>query len=78
MRRIDGAVAVPNAPSRLRLAHIGGEFRRRPAPPRILRVEAGHVTVPAPFRRFAISHRTTHPGRKSRQDEAKSRCARAM
>jgi hypothetical protein len=56
MRRIDRAVAAPNAPRRLQLAPVGGEFGRDPAPPRIVRVKAGHVTRPVPFRRFAISH----------------------
>jgi hypothetical protein len=78
MCRIDGPIAAPSATPLPELADIAATLGREPAQPCILRLEPRQTAGAVGFGRFTISHRTTHPDRDSRHDEAKPRGARPM
>ena len=75
---IDGPIGAPTAASLRGVADIGAKLGCESAKARVLRLESRQFAGSFGFRRFAISHRTTHPDRKSRQDEAKAPSAEPM
>jgi hypothetical protein len=74
MGRVDRAVGAPKAASFPELPDIVTTLSRNSAEASVLRLERRSLAGSIGFPRFLISHRTIHPDRKSRHDEAKTRC----
>jgi hypothetical protein len=74
MGRIDRPIGSSKAASFPELPDIVTTLSRKSAKARVFRLDRRSLVGSIGFRRFLISHRTIHPDRKSRHDEAKTRC----